>query len=107
MKWLTVELIKKNSRIDGDYEDSIIDLYGESAEEQVLNDTMRTYEELVEIGGGKLPAPIIHASLMLADFAYRQKSPADSLNWSVVPYTYDRLIKPYIRLAERKENEKE
>jgi len=100
-------MIKKNSRIDGDSEDSIIDLYGESAEQQVLNDTMRTHEELVEMGGGKVPAPIVHASLMLADFAYRQKSPADNLNWSVVPYTYERLIKPYIRLANRTDNETE
>lgn len=96
-------MIKKNSRIDGDSEDSIIDIYGESAEQQVLNDTMRTHEELVEMGGGKVPAPIVHASLMLADFAYRQKSPADSLNWSVVPYTYERLIKPYMRLANKTE----
>lgn len=101
MKWLSVDLIKKNSRIVGDGENDILELYGESAEEQVLDDIGRTYEELIEWKGA-VPAKIIHASLMLVDFAYRQKSPVDTLNWSVVPLTYEHLIKSFVRLADKK-----
>ena len=100
MKWLTLQLIKQNSRIDGNEEDNILTLYGNSAEQQVLNDTARTYEELVEMGGGEVPVDIVHASLMLTDFAYQQRSPVDRLQWYQVPYTYDKLIRPYMRLAD-------
>lgn len=101
MKWLTLELIKQNSRIRGNNEDAILELYGNSAEDQVLDDIGRTYEELMQ-WQGSVPPKIVHASLMLVDFAYRQKSPADTLNWSVVPLTYEHLIKSYMRLADRK-----
>lgn len=94
-------MIKHNSRIDGDEENDVITLYGESAEQQVLNDTGRTVAELKVMGGGEnVPKDIVHASLMLADFAYKQRSPVDQISWSVVPYTYERLVKPYIKLAD-------
>lgn len=98
MRWLTIELIKAHCRIDCDCENELIEHYGEDAEEQVLNDIERTYEELVE-WQGKVPAPIITASLMLVDFAYQQRTMVSNLNWSVVPYTYEYKIKPYRRLA--------
>ena len=37
MKWLTLELIKKHSRIDSNVEDDLLTIYGESAEDTVLN----------------------------------------------------------------------
>lgn len=98
MKWLTLDYIKKHSRLDYNIEDDLLTIYAESAEDQVLNDIGRSYVELIE-WKGEVPKAIIHASLMLVDFAYEQRSPVDKLNWSVVPYTYERLIKPYIRLA--------
>ena len=98
MKWLTIELIKAHSRIDRDCENDLLEQYANSAERQLLNDIGRTYDELIE-WQGEMPADLIHASLMLVDFAYQQRTMVSSLNWSVVPYTYDRLIKPYMRLA--------
>lgn len=98
MKWLTLDYIKKHSRLDYNIEDDLLTIYAESAEDQVLNDIGRSYAELIQ-WKGDVPKPIIHASLMLVDFAYEQRSPVDKINWSVVPYTYERLIKPYIRLA--------
>lgn len=98
MKWLTLAYIKEHSRLDYNIEDDLLTIYAESAEDQVLNDIGRSYVELLE-WKGEVPKAIIHASLMLVDFAYEQRSPVDKINWSVVPYTYERLIKPYIRLA--------
>lgn len=100
MKWLTLEYIKQHSRIDCDCENELLTLYAESAEEQVLEDIDRTYEELVA-WQGSVPNRIIHASLMLVDFAYQQRTMVSNLNWSLVPYTYERLIKPFARLADR------
>jgi hypothetical protein len=101
MKWLTLELIKKNSRTEVDDEDDLISTYGESAEQRVLDDTGRTYEELVEMGGGTFPPNLIHASLLLTDAACNQRSAVDKMAWYVVPYGYERKIKPYVRLAEK------
>lgn len=102
MKWLTLDLIKQNSRIEDDDEDNLLELYGDSAEEQVLLDTRRSYEELLAIGGGeKVPASITRAALLLTDQAYIQRSTVDRIQWSTVPYAYEKLIKPYKRLAGR------
>ena len=98
MKWLKIELIRAHLRVDCDCENELLEMYAESAEEQVLTDIGHTYEEIVA-AHCKVPMPLIHASLMLVDFAYQQRTMVSNLNWSVVPYTYERLVKPYARLA--------
>lgn len=98
MKWLTLELIKQNSRIDGNDEDTLLELYGESAEETVLNVTDRSYEELIDTYG-EVPKALIHASLMLVDLATQQRMPVSMQNLYVVPYTFDMLVKPYMKLT--------
>lgn len=104
MKWLTIDAIKKHSRIDFDCEDSLLELYGESAEETVLNVIGRSYEELVELFGTderQVPAPIVHASLMLVELSYTQRAPITQYNLYAVRYGFEMMIKPYIRLAEK------
>lgn len=100
MKWLTLEKIKQQCRIEPDFhdEDTELEKYGVSAEQQVLNDIGRSYSELIA-WKGEVPENLIHASLMLVDQSYRQRSTADTMSWSPVPYAYDQLIKPYTRLA--------
>lgn len=106
MKWLTLDWIKQHSRIDYDCEDSLLTLYGESAEATVLNVCNRTYDDLLENfgtqdedGNTTVPAPIMQASLMLVDLSYTQRNPISPTNLSVVPYTFDLLIKPYMKLT--------
>ena len=100
MKWLTLERIKQQCRIEQDFtdEDDVLEEYGESAEETVLNTLNRTYEDIVEVYG-KIPAPIRHASLMLVDVSYQHRSPVSGQNMYLVPYTFDLLLKPYMKLA--------
>ena len=100
MKWLTLERIKQQCRIEQDFtdEDDVLEDYGESAEETVLNTLNRTYEDIVEVYG-KIPAPIRHASLMLVDVSYQHRNPVSGQNMYLVPYTFDLLLKPYMRLA--------
>ena len=102
MKWLTLDYIKQHSRIDFDCEDALLELYGESAEETVLDITRRTYDEIAEKWGTKdkpIPAKIIHASLLLVELSYTQRSPVSQQNL-YYNHTFDMLIKPYMKLAD-------
>ena len=100
MKWLTLERIKHQCRIEQEFheEDDLLEEYGESAEEVLLNYLNRTYEDVIEVYG-RVPAPLRHASLMLVDTSYQYRSPVSAQNMSLVPYTFDILVKPYMRLA--------
>ena len=100
MKWLTLQKIKAQCRIDdiNTEEDELLEMYGESAEEAVLNALGRSYEDLFEVYG-RVPMPVVHASLMLVDLSYQYRSPIGSQNMYQVPYTFDLLLKPYMRLA--------
>ena len=51
MKWLTLDWIKKHSRIDFNGEDDLLEMYGEAAEEAVLNIINRSYTEVIETYG--------------------------------------------------------
>ena len=106
MKWLTLNTIKAQLRIEPDFtaEDDLLEMYGESAEDVLLNCVGRTYEDIVAIYG-QMPAPLKHASLMLCDVSYQYRSPISINNLSIVPYTFDLLVKPYMRLTDAKNND--
>ena len=103
MKYLTLEYIKAHSRIDGDMEDSLLELYGASAEDTVMNYLNRgaTTDEAINSlleKYGEIPSAIMQATLMLVDVSYQFRSPISPTNISIVPYTFDILIKPYMVL---------
>ena len=97
MKWITLEQIKENSRIDFDYDDTLITRCGNAAEAVILKLTRRTYENIEDLYG-KEPADLVEAALMLADVGYKHRGPVSDTNKSVIPYTFDCIIDPYIRL---------
>ncbi len=99
MKWLKLDDIKQQLRIDTDCEDAVLQLYGVAAEDTVLNYLGRTYDELMEIYG-KIPGPIRLATLMLVDSSYQHRSPASPANMYYVMYGFDMLVKPYMKLAD-------
>lgn len=100
MKWLTLDKIKAQLRIEAGFtiEDDLLESYGRSAESTVLNSLNRTYYDLTE-QYGEVPDNIINASLMLVDVWYQHRSPVESLSMYAVPYTFELLIKPYMKLA--------
>lgn len=98
MKWLTIDWIKQHSRIDFDCENDLLELYGESAEDTVLNVIARDYDEVVE-KYGDVPKPLFVASLMLVEVAYTKRAPITQQNMYIVPYTFDMMVKPYMKLA--------
>ena len=99
MKWLTLERIKHQLRIEPDFhdEDDILELYGDSTEDAIMEVLNRSYEELYEVYG-RIPAPVVHASLMLVAQSYkdREKDLVQQVNANP---TFSLLLKPYMRLA--------
>jgi uncharacterized phage protein (predicted DNA packaging) len=107
MKWLELDEIKQQLRIEPDYhdEDSLLERYDDSAESAILNITGRTYEELVAmnpLGENKIPADIWEATVMLVNMSYEHRSPVSMQNLYSNP-AFDMKIKPYIRLANKNE----
>lgn len=101
MKYLTLDYIKKHSRIDFDDDDELLTLYAEAAETATLNYIGRSLEELKDENGGIVPAPVFEATLMIVDNLYQQRSPSSSMQLYTVPYTFDYLIRPYMKLTYR------
>lgn len=102
MMWTTLQYIKEHSRVCCDGEDGVLELYGASAEKTILKLLNRTYDDIVGTFGTAeqpIPEPIRQATLMLVDVSYEHRSPVDAMNLSIVPYSFDLLLKPYMRLA--------
>jgi hypothetical protein len=101
MKYLTFEQIKAQLRLDdeqAELEKDLLEDYGEAAEDTVLNICNRTLEDIIE-QYGKVPAPIRRVTLLLVDNAYKERSPISPQSMSVVPYSFDIMLKPYMRLT--------
>lgn len=103
MKFLTFDMIKAQLRLDDEQAKLEYDLlkeYGEAAEDTVLNICNRTLEDIIE-QYGQVPAPLRNAARMLVDNAYKERSPVSPQNMLPVPYSFDLMLKPYMRLTSR------
>lgn len=102
MKWLTLEGIKAQCRIEQDFheEDDLLEEIGKGAEETVLNVCNRTYEDVIETYG-EVPVSLVRASKILCDVGYQYRSPVSGQNLYQVPYTLDLMLKQYMRLADK------
>ena len=104
MKFLSIDYIKQHSRIDFDCEDQLLELYGDSAEETlagVLNrgNTVDQMVSSLKEEYGDIPARCYHAALMLTEQAYNHRGPTSPTNMSMVPYGFDMLVKPLVKLT--------
>ena len=100
MKYLTFDQIKAQLRLDdeqAELEQDLLTLYGESAEDAVLSLIRRNIANLTE-QYGQVPKQIRQASLMLVALWYEHREPVTNLNVTAVPYSFDLLLKPYMRL---------
>jgi uncharacterized phage protein (predicted DNA packaging) len=98
MKFLTLDYIKQQLRIVWSEEDTLLDEYGKAAEDTLLNLLNRSYHDLLE-SYGEVPAPLVQAAMLLVGESYQHREPSSAQNLSSVPYAFDMLIKPYMRLA--------
>ena len=99
MKWLTLQKMKAQCRVEQDFhdEDEWFEDTGEAAEDAILELLNRSYTDLYEVYG-RIPAPIRQTSLMLVDslYQFRGKDLAQTLQTNP---TFALLLKPYMRLA--------
>ena len=98
MKWLTLERIKQQCRIEMDFHDedeSLMDM-GEVAEDSILELLNRSYEDLYEVYG-RVPAPVRHASLLLVDSLYQFRG-KDLAQQTHDNPSFSILLKPYMKL---------
>lgn len=101
MKYLTFEQIKAQLRLDdeqAELERELLEMYGDSAEQTVLNLLNRTVTDVFE-QYGCIPRPLVHATLLLVDNAYKERSPISPQSMSTVPYAFDLMLKPYMKLS--------
>ena len=103
MKFLSLEFIKRHSRIDFDCDDDLLELYGDAAEDTVAQYLGRgkNADEMIaslEEQYGSVPAPIYQAALELVNQSYEHRSPVSPQQMYSVPYNFDLLIKPYMIL---------
>ena len=105
MKFLTIDKIKQQLRLDCTCEAELLDAYGNSAEATLAayigfmdENNLPSVDKMLEAYGGTMPAPLVQAALMLVDTSYQFRSPVSAQNMSVVPYTFDLLVKPYVKL---------
>ena len=99
MKWLTLNEIKDQLRMERDYKDENdkLEMYGDSAEEMVLELCQRSYDDFVT-KYGKIPTPVREASLLLVVASYEVGSPVSMQQMYAVGYGFDFKIKPYMKL---------
>lgn len=105
MKFLTIDKIKQQLRLDCTCEAELLDLYGNSAEATLAGylgynneNNVPDVDKMLEAYGGTIPAPLVQAALLLVDTSYQYRNPISNQNMSVVPYTFDLLVKPYVKL---------
>lgn len=101
MKFLTIEQIKAQLRLDdqqAELERDLLEMYGEAAEETVLDIIRRSLLDVIVTYNG-IPTRLRQASLMLVAQSYQQREPSSTQNMSAVPYSFDLLVKPLMRLA--------
>ncbi len=105
MTIITLSDIKAQLRIESEFtsEDALLTSYGNSAEEtiaQYLNrgDTVAEMIASLTEQYGSVPQNIKNAALMLVDTWYQYRSPISGQSLSIVPYTFDILVKPYMIL---------
>lgn len=105
MKFLTIDKIKQQLRLDCTCEAELLDAYGNSAEATLAayigfmdENNLPSVDKMLEAYGGTMPAPLVQAALMLVDTSYQFRSPVSAQNMSVVPYSFDLLVKPYVKL---------
>ena len=103
MKFLTLEYVKQHLRLDFDCEDSMLELYADSAEETLAAYLNRgkTVQEMIDSlkeEYGVIPANIYKAALELVDSGYNHRSPSSPTQMYYVLYGFDALVKPYMKL---------
>lgn len=100
MSLIDLALFKQHVRADDIADDDVylahlLDVAGEA----VIAATARPLSDLLEMGGGALPTPLVHAAMMLAGHWYNQRESVSAVQMYSVPESFQALVKPFRRLV--------
>lgn len=101
MKYLTFEQIKQQLRLDdeqAELEQMRLEGMAMAAEEAVLEIIRRSLIDVILTYNG-IPQRIIQVTLLLVDEWYQHRSPVEQGQLYPVPYTFDLMLKPMMRLS--------
>ncbi len=101
MKFLTFNQVKAQLRLDdtqAELERDLLEMYGESAEDAVLNVCNRTITDIFETYR-TVPSGLVVAALLLTDDMYNHRGTISPTSVYHLP-TFDINVKPYIKLAD-------
>ena len=101
MKYLTFEQIKAQLRLDdeqAEMERMRLEGMAMAAEESVLTIMRRSLLEVILTYNG-LPQRLIQITLLLVDEWYQHRSPIEGFGLNAVPYNFDLMLKPMMRLS--------
>ena len=101
MKYLTFEQIKAQLRLDdeqAELERTRLEGMAEAAEDAVLTIIRRPLYNVKQVYG-HIPQKLIQVTLLLVDEWYQHRSPVEQGQLSPVPYAFDFMLKPMMRLA--------
>lgn len=105
MNFLTFDKIKAQLRLDdeqAELERDLLEGMGDAAEEALLAIVCRSLDDIVS-EYGDVPARLVQCGLMLVDEWYQHRSPVSSGQLSAVPYAFDFLLRPLMRLSDTAE----
>jgi hypothetical protein len=101
MKYLTFEQIKAQLRLDdtqADLERKRLEGMATAAEEAVLAIMRRSLVDVILTYNG-LPQRLVQVTLLLVDEWYQHRSTIEIGSMSAVPYAFDFMLKPMMRLT--------
>lgn len=99
-QWITVEMMRKNARVDDPGEDVDLMLCAAAAEESVLNYCHTSWEEVMDTYG-VVPAVIAKAMLAVAVGMYEMPAGVDGRQQYVAPFGVLCSLEAYKRLSDR------
>ena len=101
MKYLTFEQIKQQLRLDdeqAELEQIRLEGMAMAAEEAVLAIIRRPLRNVMQVYG-HVPRKLIQVTLLLVDEWYQHRASAEPGTLSPVPYAFDFMLKPMMRLT--------
>lgn len=101
MKYLTFEQIKAQLRLDdeqAELERTRLEGMAEAAEEAVLAIMRRSLLDVILTYNG-IPQRLTQCTLLLVDEWYQHRSPVEQGQLAPVPYAFDFMLKPMMRLS--------
>lgn len=101
MKYLTFEQIKAQLRLDdeqAELERTRLEGMAGAAEEAVLTIIRRPLYNVKQVYG-HTPRRLIQVTLLLVEDWYKHRGPEENYAMSTVPYAFDFMLKPMMRLA--------